>query len=182
MQLNIRPARPAELEDVARLYDELNDHLDAGTNFPGWQKGVYPTLDTARAGLAEGALYLAFCGDELAGAAVLNQTQPSAYRTACWHIPASRREVLAVHTLAVHPRWMGRGVARELLEYAERLAARKGAKAIRLDTFQNNLPAIALYRSCGFALAGKVDLGYADSGRPWFFCFEKAVQADGANE
>lgn len=177
MQLNIRLARPAELEDVARLYDELNDYLAAGTNFPGWQKGVYPTIDTARAGLAEGTLYLAFCEDELVGTAVLNQTQPAAYRTACWHIPASRREVLAVHTLAVHPRRMGHGVARSILEYAEQLAVRKGAKVIRLDTFQNNLPAIALYKSCGFALAGKVDLGYADSGRPWFFCFEKAVNA-----
>ncbi len=177
MQLNIRPARPSELEDVAHLYDELNDHLAAGTNFPGWQKGVYPTLDTARAGLAEGTLYLAFCDGELAGTAVLNHTQPAAYRTASWHIPASRREVLVVHTLAVHPRWMGHGVARGILKYAEQLALQRAAKAIRLDTFQNNLPAIALYRSCGFSLVGTVDLGYSSSGRPCFFCFEKAVSS-----
>ena len=34
----------ADIDELARLYDDLNDFLDSDINHPGWIKGVYPCL------------------------------------------------------------------------------------------------------------------------------------------
>ena len=32
----------ADIDELARLYDDLNDFLSSDINHPGWIKGVYP--------------------------------------------------------------------------------------------------------------------------------------------
>ena len=62
------------------------------------------------------------------------------------------------------------------LEFAARYAAEQGAKALRLDVYEGNLPAIRLYESAGFRYAGTVSLGLEDIGLDWFRLYEKMLQ------
>jgi ribosomal protein S18 acetylase RimI-like enzyme len=57
-----------------------------------------------------------------------------------------------VDALAVAPDWRRRGVARRLLEEAERRAAAAGLDGVALDTGLENTPARALYEAAGFRL------------------------------
>ena len=42
MNFIIEPGSLADIDELERLYDELNDHLSATINYPGWIKGIYP--------------------------------------------------------------------------------------------------------------------------------------------
>ncbi len=58
-------------------------------------------------------------------------------------------------TIAVSPEFQGRGIGRELLESFEEAARRRGALRAFLEVCAANHPAIALYRACGYAEAGR---------------------------
>lgn len=61
-----------------------------------------------------------------------------------------RRHDLHLENLFVLPEERRRGIARELVKGAERLARRKGAQAVQLEVNQANKAAMSLYRGCGF--------------------------------
>lgn len=165
----ITKAGMADLPAVSTLYDAVNDHLAVTVNYPGWKKRVYPNEETARQGLEQNCLFAAWQGDALAGTMILNHIAAPGYAEVDWKVNLPESQVLLVHTLAVHPGFRGQGVASRLLEFALEYARQSGARAVRLDVSQGNLPAIALYERFGFARMDIRDLGY-DPGSDELFC------------
>ena len=50
-------------------------------------------------------------------------------------------------------------------------------KAIRLDTYEENLPTAQLYEKCGYKYMGLVDLGLEEIyGLKWYKVFEKVLE------
>jgi [ribosomal protein S18]-alanine N-acetyltransferase len=71
-----------------------------------------------------------------------------------------------VLTVAVHPRWRGRGHGALLLRtHLGRLAAR-GVATLFLEVAEDNLSALALYRRAGFEEVGRRTGYYRREGRP----------------
>ena len=54
-------------------------------------------------------------------------------------------------------------------------AADAGMKAVRLDVYENNLPAIRLYESCGFDYIDSVDLGYSQYGLDSYRLYQRLL-------
>ena len=52
----------ADIDELAQLYDDLNDFLDSDINHPGWIKGVYPVRQIAEAGINEQHLHVVRLG------------------------------------------------------------------------------------------------------------------------
>jgi ribosomal-protein-alanine N-acetyltransferase len=71
---------------------------------------------------------------------------------------------LQIHNIAVPEAARRRGLARRLLELVLDLGSRRGARDAYLEVRASNAPAIALYRACGFAIAGRRQ-GYYESPR-----------------
>ena len=46
----IRLATPADLSQAADIYEEILDREAQGPVYTNWQRGKYPTIDTARQG------------------------------------------------------------------------------------------------------------------------------------
>ena len=65
---------------------------------------------------------------------------------------------VAVHRIAVADEFLGLGMARHILEYAERKARAKGVKWFRIDTHHDNLPMRNLIRDFGFTFCGVVQV------------------------
>ena len=40
MKFVIESGTPADIDELEKLYDDLNDYLSATTNYPGWIKGI----------------------------------------------------------------------------------------------------------------------------------------------
>jgi len=176
MDIIIKAATVADIDAVAQLYDAVNEHLAEIGNPTGWIKNSYPVRADAETALSENTLYVAFIGEKLAGAVVLNQKPAEEYFGEAWEIDCEWSETLIVHTLAVHPDYLRQGVAEALLRYAEKLARELGCRAIRLDSYRENTPAFALYEKLGYRHVGMVDLNLQHFDLDWFRMYELEIK------
>ena len=86
----IRLASEQDLPAIAAIYEAILDHEDAtGLHYTGWQRGAYPTLDTAKGILAAGTLYVGTDEDGTVwGSMNFNDWQLPEYAKGRWTIPA----------------------------------------------------------------------------------------------
>lgn len=161
-----------DLEEVAQLYDETADFLERHVNYPGWRKGLYPVRENASEAIEEGSLYVAREGNKLVGSFILRQEPEDAFPKMDWGVELEHREVFVVYTFAVHPDHQKRGIGRAMLDYILQLAQENGIKAVRLDVYEKNLPAISLYKKCGFQYIGTADLGLGQIGLDQFELYQ----------
>ena len=149
----IRLATPADLSQAAGIYEEILDQEQQGPVYTNWQRGKYPTIDTARQAQEAGTLYVGEEDGVLWGVVNLNGLQLPEYDAIPWSIPAARDEVGVIHTLCIRPSCHGRGYARQMVAFCEEESRRLGRTVIRLDTWEGNLPANHLYPSLGYHLS-----------------------------
>ncbi len=168
----IRKGTIADVEELAALYDAINDHLAATVNHPGWRKGLYPVRENAQRAAQEGTLFVYMVDDNIAGSVILNHEPEDAYYGAAWLIDAEYQDVIVIHTLVIHPAYLKRGIGYELMRFAISHAKEQKQKSVRLDVYENNLPAIALYEKCGFQYIAKADLGLGCYGLDYFLLYE----------
>ncbi len=81
-----------------------------------------------------------------------------------YHLTLFRRGsgVARLYSLVVTPGQRGKGTAELLLADAEALAARRGARALRLEVRRDNTRAIRFYARLGYRKIGEVAQYYAD--------------------
>ena len=171
----IRLAAAADLDAVCAIYREILAREKTGMRYTQWIEGLYPTRETAERGLREGALYVLEEGGAVAASVILNGRQPAEYREIPWLYPAGEGEVLVIHTLCIHPDAAGGGWGRRFVAFAEGLAAGRGCRAMRLDTYEGNAPAAAFYPKLGYRLAGETEFFFEGFRRETLICFEKAL-------
>lgn len=175
MNTNIELGKETDIDELEKLYNDLNDYLAKGVNYPGWIKGIYPIRQNAMDGVKSKNLYVAKHNGTIIGSIILNHEPEAAYHTAKWKIEANYAEVFVIHTFVVHPQYMKAGIGKALMDFAEELSIKSKVKSIRLDVYEGNLPATMLYEKCGFQYIDTVDLGLRQYGLDWFKLYEKLV-------
>lgn len=168
-----------EIEEISELYDQVTDYLETHTNYPGWKKGIYPARADAERGIASYGLFVVRLNGKVVGSVIVNEIQEKGYDTVSWKFQARPEEVAVIHTFLVHPSVVKMGIGKKILEFAEKAAKENGKKAIRLDVYEKNVPAIRLYEKMGFLYAGSADLGYRDYGLNLFKLYEKSLTEKG---
>lgn len=161
-----------DINALEEIYNDLNDYLHLGINYPGWLKGVYPVRETAETGIKEGNLFTLRIGNRIAGSIILNHKQEEAYHQVTWEVGADDSQIIVIHTLVVHPDFMKQGISQRLMDFSRDYALQKDAKCIRLDVAIQNAPAISLYEKCGYHYIGTVDLGLGYEHLKWFKLYE----------
>jgi len=172
----IELGKESDIDELESLYNDLNDYLTANTNYPGWIKGVYPIRETAVEGIKEQNLFVLRTGNEISGSIILNHKPEDAYSQVEWSFKADYEDIIVIHTLVVHPRYMNSGVGSELMQFAEDYATEQNMKSIRLDVSIHNKPAMALYEKFGYVFVDTVDLGLNVPGLVWFHLYEKVLR------
>ena len=161
-----------DINELEALYDELNDYLISGTNYPGWAKGIYPIRETAAIGIRNMNLFVLKVNAEIAGSIILNHEPEAAYSQATWGIEADYNDIIVIHTLVVSPKYMKHGVGKRLMDFARTYSVKEAIKTIRLDVSIHNTPAISLYENCGYKYLETVDLGLNIPELVWFKLYE----------
>lgn len=149
--------RKAALEDVRQVeqtYTELLLHEQAHGAYTAWKLGVYPTGETAKKAVSEGALFVLEQDGEIYASIIADQHQPAEYSSIDWKYPVEPENVLVIHLLCVRPSKAGCGSGKALVQFVIGEAKRKNCRAVRLDTGSQNKPAVGLYTKLGFELAG----------------------------
>lgn len=121
----------------------------------------YPDLNTIQTDIHRGELFKYVLDDTIVGIVVLNESQDPEYNELNWITPVHSRN-LVVHRLAVHPKHQGKGIARKLMDFAEKKAKHDGYDSIRLDTFSQNKRNQKFYDNRSYQRTGEVYLSYRD--------------------
>ena len=162
--------RKAVIDDIDEVTEKYNDVIDYVTQLPficRWEKGVYPTYETALKAITEESLFVLVIDGKIAASAVLNNEYTKTYDKADWGIDLSYDDIIVLHTVAVHPSYLKLGLGRAITMFSVEYAKSLNKKAVRLDAAQQNIPANALYRSCGFTHVATVDLEFGVEGFKW---------------
>lgn len=149
----IRKATWSDIDAVEKSYTELLLHEKEHGAYTVWELGVYPTRETAEKSVEEGSLYVMELEGEICGSIIANRIQPHEYGGIKWKYDAEPREVMVIHLLCIRPAKAGRGMGKALVEFVARQAKLMNCSTVRLDTGQQNKPAVALYTKLGFELA-----------------------------
>lgn len=173
--MQIRKGSNADIEKVSALYDAICGHLESHTNYCGWRQGIYPAREDAAAGIEEQALWVADIDGRIAGTLILRHTPEEAYALADWDTALEYSEILVLYTFAVHPDFLHQGIGRQMLEFVLDYAAGENMKAVRLDVYEKNTPAIRLYEQMGFGYVDTVDLGYSAYGLKRFRLYQRML-------
>jgi GNAT superfamily N-acetyltransferase len=172
----IRPATAGDLPAIEAIYNAIFDVEEVGPVYTNWQRGKYPTIDTARQVLEQGTLYVG--EDEsgfLWGVVNLNGVQLPEYADIPWQFAAEDAQVAVPHTLCIHPRRAGQGLARHMIAFCENTARAQGKTVMRLDTWEGNLPANHLYPLLGYSLAGATEFFFQGYIHEILNCYEKKL-------
>ena len=175
MKFVIESGTTADIDELEKLFDDLNDYLSATTNYPGWIKGIYPNREDAVAGIENNTLFVVRHDGKIAGSIILDHHPDEAYINVWWKIEADYNRIFVIRTFVLHPSFLKMGIGRALMNYSFELAQQSGIKSIRLDVYEYKLPAISLYEKCGFEYIDTVDLGFGNYGLDWFKLYEKLV-------
>lgn len=173
--LEIRCAKSEEYPLVRNFYHKLIDDMADVAFHPGWKKDVYPSQDLLTNSIKAGELYIGTSDGEILSCMILNHQCNDGYREIKWTVDASDTEILVIHALGVAPAWGGRGLAKEMVDYALDIAKELQIKTVRLDVLSGNLPAIKAYTKMGFQYMGTVQMFYEDTGWTDFQMFEHLI-------
>lgn len=171
----IRKAAAADLPGIGEIYEAIFEQEARGPVYTNWLQGSYPTTEDARQALEAGTLYVGEEGGRLWGVVNLNGIQLPEYDEIPWAIPAEPEEVGVIHTLCIHPGQSGKGRAKQLAAFCEETARAQGKTAVRLDTWEGNVPANHLYPSIGYRFAGSTEFFFHGYIREILNCYEKKL-------
>jgi Acetyltransferases len=175
MKLIIELGTSNDIDELEQLYNDLNDHLANGTNYPGWIKGIYPIRQNAVDGISKSNLYVARMNGQIVGSIILNHEPEPTYDKVKWTLDYDYSEIFVIHTFAIHPDFLKCGVGKALMDFSIEQSIKSNIKSIRLDVYEKNIPAIKLYKKCGFNYVDTVDLGLGFRGLDWFKLYEKLL-------
>ena len=163
----ISNGRTEELNDILALTRACGKHMREN-GIDQWDEN-YPDLNSLRRDIESKTLFAYRENDEVIGIVVLNETQDPEYADISWSTSEEQRNIV-VHRLAVSPLHQGKGIARKIMDFAEKWAEENDFDAIRLDTFSQNPRNQRFYKNRGYTELGSVFLSYKKD-YP-YFCYE----------
>jgi len=156
---------PVGMENtVFNIFQSAISRMQA-QNIQQWDD-IYPDRDIIETDIKSGSMYGYFLNEELYAVQVLDNTQSPEYSQINWKYPDNFPLVL--HRLCVSPEHQNKGIAKEMILFAEKYAEKNKYKTIRFDTFTKNPVSVNLYTKLGYTNSGSVRFRKGE-----FYCFEK---------
>jgi ribosomal protein S18 acetylase RimI-like enzyme len=166
--MEIIQAKPADLIEILYLLRVCILDMNA-KGLKHWNS-CYPCSETILSDLESGTIYLTKDKGVCKGMVTLNDQPPEDYKDL--HFNSGKQKPIYLQNLAVHPRWQGMGIARQMVEFAQKIAQEKGFDCIRLDVFQPSDKARQLYEK---QLFKEVASFYSADQKIPFVCYEKQL-------
>ena len=154
--LRFRKGSENDLERVMELVVDAQNWF-RGQNIDQWQDG-YPTRDIILNDILSRENYIV----ELNGVAVATFVISFAGEPTYSEIKGkgwlNENRYAVVHRIAVADECRRKGIAREILHYAEELSVEQGIADIRIDTHRDNMAMRSLLKKMGYAHCGRITL------------------------
>lgn len=152
----IRKATKKDIKAIAQIYEDIHTDEEAGKLSIGWQRGIYPTEQTAADSVAKGDMFVCERDGVIVAAAKINKDQVDVYADGIWEFPASDDMIMVLHTLVVSPKAMTSGIGKEFVKFYEDYALENNCPYLRMDTNERNRRARGFYKKAGYKEIGIV--------------------------
>lgn len=178
MELVFRTARTCDIEAAEACLTDGKAAL-ATLGIPQW-RGEYPNRIDITKDIENGAAYVAESADgTLVGTLALSFDGEETYDVieGAWLTePSSSSPTYGViHRCAVRAAAAHQGVMSFMFEECEHIAREHGAKSMRIDTHERNLPLQGLAHKLGYRRCGVITLPYEGEADPKRIAFEKLL-------
>jgi GNAT superfamily N-acetyltransferase len=131
----------------------------------------YPNHDIITRDIENDWLFIVKVKSYLIGMFVLNSEQVEEYNDIKWS--ADNEKSLVIHRMVIHPKWKGKNIESQMLDFIEHYTSEKGYEALRLDLFGGNVEELDFFTSNSFKEKGEFLMSYQKFP---FKCFEKTVK------
>ncbi|MFC5448892.1 GNAT family N-acetyltransferase [Paenibacillus aestuarii] len=158
--------RPEHLPEALDLYRTVTDRLRQ-QGIHQWDR-YYPNRFVIKQDIAHGCLYGLRGQGRIIAAVAVNRQQSDKYAGIHWSDVQGNPAI--IHRLAVHPSAQGKGIGKQLLEFAESHARNKGYTSVRLDVYSANPSAVSMYERYGYTHKGEIQFPFRKAP---YFCMEK---------
>lgn len=166
--MEIIQAKPSDLIEILYLLKVcILDMNQKG--FKHWNS-AYPSPDTIHQNLENGAIFLAKEKGVCKAMVTLNEEEPEDYKPL--DLRSGNIKPLYLQHMAVHPRWQGMGIAKLLVDFAQKFAREREFNCIRLDVFKPSDHARQLYENQAFKEVASFQSAYQQIP---FICYEKQL-------
>lgn len=146
----IRKATENDIKAIAEIYEDIHTEEEKGNLCIGWQRGIYPTEQTAAESIAKDEMFVCERDGIVVAAGKINKEQVDVYYGAPWEHPADNEEVMVLHTLVVSPSVQTSGIGKEFVGFYEEYALAEGCPYLRMDTNERNKRARTFYKKTGY--------------------------------
>ena len=170
--------RLAEISDLDRIMEIVGDaqRFLKESGVDQWQNG-YPTKESFGTDIMKGCCHVFTLDVKVAGVISVYFEEEESYKRVYDGKWLTEDVPYAVfHRAAVGNDYLGMGIARQMLSYADSEAAQRGLNSIRGDTHRDNKAMRALLEKSGFVHCGTI---YIDSGKEASserVCYEKLLK------
>lgn len=165
----ILKAKIEELQEIKSLTESCaKAMIDKGIY--QWNEH-YPSLKKLRKDILKDELYVLKQHNQILGIIVITSEKDEEYNPINWLSKTENN--LYIHRLATHPDHWGKGYARQLMDFAEKLARKDNYESVRLDTFSMNKRNQRFYEARGYQRLGNIYFP-KQSEHP-FYCYELLI-------
>ena len=163
--------RLAQEEDIPRIMQLVKKVVPVMRASGNYQWGDdYPNPEVFKADISINQLWLCEIDEQIAGISAITTDQDPEYADAGWDITET---AIVTHRLAVDPDYQGMGVAKALMQQAEKVAAQSEIKILRVDTNSENMATLKLFPKIGYEFCGEISLAKRPGLK--FYCYQKLL-------
>lgn len=151
--------RKGKAEDLTAIMGLVADAQKwfAGQGIDQWQDG-YPTHELILSDISYSNNYIVELNGVISATFVASFDGEPTYSEVEGRGWLNENRYAVIHRIAVADRCRRKGVAKEILHYAEELCAERGVKDIRIDTHRDNVAMRSLLKKMGYTHCGRITL------------------------
>ncbi|MDK0872355.1 GNAT family N-acetyltransferase [Clostridium perfringens] len=135
--MEFRQAKISDLDQIVEIIELSKKYLKE-TKVDQWQDG-YPAKEDLRKDIESGNSYVLTNKDEIVATTVISLDGESTYNLIFNGEWITNEDYIVMHRVAVHDKYKGKGIFKELIKEAESLALNKGISSIKIDTHRDNI-------------------------------------------
>lgn len=135
--MEFRQANISDLDQIVEIIELSKKYLKE-TKVDQWQDG-YPAKEDLRRDIESGNSYVLTNKDEIVATTVISLDGESTYNSIFNGEWITNEDYIVMHRVAVHDKYKGKGIFKELIKEAESLALNKGISSIKIDTHRDNI-------------------------------------------
>ena len=162
----IRRAKISEIPDILTITQACAKKMQENGIFQ-WNEH-YPSKEAFQKDIERGELFVVEEKNTVQGTIVISTLMDKEYKPIQWLTPNGNS--VYIHRLSVHPNLQGKGLAQQMMDFAENHAREHGFVSVRLDTFSQNKRNQRFYEQRGYQKLG--DIYFPKQSVHPFHCYE----------